>query len=312
MSVTPRVSIGLPVYNGERYLPLAVDSLLRQTFTDFELIISDNASTDATEQICRDYAARDGRVRYVRQSSNVGMVRNFNLLVALARAPLFKWASADDLVAPDLLERCVPIIQSDPSVVLVHSRTQYIGEDGEHLTRQDSSLHLMEERPTDRVFHLWSTLTYCNAPFGVMRTEALRRTPLFGTFVGSDVCFVAELSLHGRFFEIQDRLLFRRFHPEAASGLTPEELLKHYGFKRRKLVLIHWRHFTENVKSIWRAPISPSEKRRALSMVGKRAVWKRAALWRELGFLVRHLTGRSYPVLGTMERFSRSRSGSTQ
>ena len=308
--VRPRISIGLPVYNGERYLQLAIDSVLAQTFGDFELIISDNASTDDTEAICRANASRDGRIRYVRQASNVGVVRNFNLLVDRATAPFFKWASADDLAAPSLLEQCMAVIARDETIVLVHSKTRFIGADGEWLPRDDSGLHLMEDSPSVRLGKLWDTLGFCNAQYGVMRIHALRRTPLFGSFIGADMCFLAELALHGKFFEIPEHLLFRRFHQAAASNLTLEQLLEHYGLPSGQLVMYHSRHLYENARSILRAPIGPAEKTRALSLVAKRMIWHRTELTRELGVLARHLTGRPYPILGSITRSGRPGSGS--
>src|SRR5919112_5909956 len=106
MTARPRVTIGLPVYNGERFLEQALDGLLAQTFTDFELIISDNASTDRTPEICQAYAARDSRIRYVRQPENIGAGPNHNILVPMARGEYFKWASHDDLYDPDLVAKC--------------------------------------------------------------------------------------------------------------------------------------------------------------------------------------------------------------
>jgi glycosyltransferase involved in cell wall biosynthesis len=308
---TPRVSIGLPVHNGERYVHLAIEAVLAQTIPDFELIISDNASTDCTERLCREYAARDARIRYLRRPANVGVTRNFNEVVSEARAPYFKWASADDLIAPTLLERCVEVLDRDRSVVLVHSKTRFIDADG-HVTGEDEGPHLMEERPSDRLVSLWKQLHFCDAQYGVMRTAALRRTPLFGSFVGSDVCFLAELSLYGKFFEVPEYLLFRRLHRQAASSLTPEQLLDHYGISPGKLVLYYWRHLCEDGRSILRAPIGAAEKARALRRLVQRGVWERAALTEELGFLARHLTGRPYRTLGSMPRFSRRDPGSVR
>src|SRR5262245_31410059 len=117
----PRVSIGVPVYNGERYLRECIDSILGQTFRDFELILSDNASTDATRTICEAYATRDPRVRYYRNEQNLGACRNFNRCVELARGDYFLWAAHDDAIAPEYLARCVEALDRDPSVVLSHS-----------------------------------------------------------------------------------------------------------------------------------------------------------------------------------------------
>ena len=115
---TPRVSIGLPVYNGERFLARAIDSLLAQDFVDFELVISDNASTDGTGEISRDYAARDPRIRYHRNERNIGAVGNFNRTLDLASGEYFKWAAHDDWCAPQFLGRCVEVLDDDPSTVL--------------------------------------------------------------------------------------------------------------------------------------------------------------------------------------------------
>src|SRR3546814_12920885 len=93
-----RVTIGLPVYNGANYLAAAIESILAQTVADFDLIISDNASTDATEQICRAYAGADRRIRYVRQPQTLGAAANFNLLARMSEKPYFKWAAPDDLL----------------------------------------------------------------------------------------------------------------------------------------------------------------------------------------------------------------------
>src|SRR5215212_10104103 len=105
--MTPRVTVGIPVYNGAKYLGQAIESVLAQTFADFELIICDNASTDATAAIALDYAARDPRVRYARNRENLGVGRNFNRLIELGMGQYFKWLAADDVIAPEFLERCV-------------------------------------------------------------------------------------------------------------------------------------------------------------------------------------------------------------
>src|SRR2546426_6424374 len=123
---TLRVSIGLPVFNCDPLLRQAVDSLLTQTYSDFELVISDNASTDGTEAICREYAAKDHRVRYYRGERNRGAVWNWNRVFELSGGEYFKWAAHDDLCAPDYVERCVEVLDRDPSVVLCYAETVLI------------------------------------------------------------------------------------------------------------------------------------------------------------------------------------------
>ena len=122
------LTIGLPVYNGERFLQESLQALLAQTWTDFELVISDNASTDSTAEICLEYAARDPRIRYVRQPVNMGAAPNHNYVASQARGRFFKWASHDDLYHPDLLQQCVLALEKHPEVVLAHCWDAYVDE----------------------------------------------------------------------------------------------------------------------------------------------------------------------------------------
>ena len=121
MSDSPRVSIGMPVYNGERYLRSAIESILAQTFQDFELIISDNASTDNSLSICQEFADQDKRIRIIEQSKNIGAMANFNFVAKEARGEYFKWAAADDLCAPQFIEKCIEVLDRDSELAWCHS-----------------------------------------------------------------------------------------------------------------------------------------------------------------------------------------------
>lgn len=136
-SQRPRVSIGLPVYNGELYLSLALDSLLAQTFTDFELTISDNASTDRTAEICRDYAARDSRIRYMRQERTSDIFTNVEVVLGAGRGEFTMLVGDDDVYEPQAIEKLVAIADANPGVAVVYSNYGYIKPDG---TRIPSSL----------------------------------------------------------------------------------------------------------------------------------------------------------------------------
>ena len=149
--MAPILTIGLPVFNGARFIEASVESILSQSFSDLELIISDNASTDDTEAVSRSIAARDPRVTYHRNAGNIGIAANFNLLVPPARGRLFKWATADDLLRPGYLERCVSILDSDPSVVLAYTKTDFVDEDGAPLRLMDPGWHLMSDDPSLRL-----------------------------------------------------------------------------------------------------------------------------------------------------------------
>lgn len=155
MADVPAVSVGLPVYNGERYLAAAIESILAQTYGDFELLLCDNASTDATPEICRRYAAADPRVRYVRHPENLGAAENYNVAFRLARGRYFRWAAHDDLLEPRLLERCTAELDAAPeSVVLCYPRTVLVDDEGRHLRVHEDLMDLREARPHQRLRHV--------------------------------------------------------------------------------------------------------------------------------------------------------------
>jgi glycosyltransferase involved in cell wall biosynthesis len=227
--MSPRVSIGLPVYNGAGFLPASLDSVLGQDFDDFELILSDNASSDDTEGICRDYAARERRIRYVRNERNLGAAANYNQCVRLATAPYFKWAAHDDLLAPSYLRRCVETLDSvSPDVVLCYPRTEIIDAQGRVVRPYEDDMDLREPTPHERLRHFIWSWSLCNAQFGVIRTEMLRRTRLIQPYIGSDVTLIGELALLGRFCEIAESLFFRRIHERSSrqSGATLREVAR--------------------------------------------------------------------------------------
>jgi glycosyltransferase involved in cell wall biosynthesis len=207
----PAVSIGLPVYNGARYLGEAVDSLLAQTFEDFELIISDNGSTDETEQICRGYAGDDPRVRYMRCETNRGLLWNFRYVLELARAPRFKWMAHDDVCAPEFLARCVEELDADPELVLCAPTTVDIDADGNRLRQFDWPARTDSPDVRER-FHDILRDRYAHPFFGVIRTAAVRELDMSRPCLAFDKVVLAELALRGRLRVLDDPLLLHREH----------------------------------------------------------------------------------------------------
>lgn len=216
----PRVSIGLPIYNGEQFVAEALDSLLAQTYTCFELIISDNASIDGTESICRAYAARDGRIRYYRSEENLGAAWNFNRAFKLSTGEFFKWAAADDICMPELLARCVDILDCDATAVLVCARTGFVDEIGNSLDREDLSWNLQSDLPQERLREVIYAGHSVNAYYGLVRWHALSTTRLIGSYAAGDYRVLGELSLLGKFIEIPECLFLRRLHSKASSQNT--------------------------------------------------------------------------------------------
>lgn len=233
----PRVSIGVPVYNGQNYLAEALDCLCAQTFVDLEIIISDNGSTDRTAEICRDYAARDRRIRYHRQHVNRGAGWNFSEVFRLGRGEYFKWAAHDDLCAPTLIERCVERLDADRGLVLCSARAAVIDAEAEfvgddlpsepgHVDFQGVS-PAMEARRLRCVGSPRASRRYlgvlvhslrCYEIFGLMRAEAMRRTGLHRPYSGAEKVFLAELALLGRFAELDETLFFSRWHDDRFSA----------------------------------------------------------------------------------------------
>jgi glycosyltransferase involved in cell wall biosynthesis len=212
MTVTPRLSMGLPVRNGEPHITQSIEALLGQSYSDFELIITDNASTDATEEICRGYAKGDSRIRYYRHAANIGIGPNQNFSVHQARGELFKWASADDLYARTLIESCVAALDEYPDVVLAHSWTAKIDLSGELIKVFEYALSTSSPHAPER----FRSILFDRGgddDYGVIRLDALRRTGLQGSHHHADHTLIAELALLGRFYHVPDWLYFRRVHP---------------------------------------------------------------------------------------------------
>lgn len=206
----PRVTVGVPVFNGERYLAETLASILSQDLEDIEVLVSDNGSTDRTCEIVEEFAARDPRVTLLRSDTNKGAAHNYNKLVSAASAPYFKWASADDLCDSRLLRLCADVLDRHPSVVLAYPQTLLIDAEGRSVGEYDDRLHIMGSDPADRLARFATRRRLCNACFGLIRRDALDRTRLIGPYVSSDIVFLAELLLHGSFYEVQERLFSRR------------------------------------------------------------------------------------------------------
>ncbi|MFO0900874.1 MAG: glycosyltransferase family 2 protein [Pirellulales bacterium] len=230
----PRVSVGLPVYNGEAYLAQAIEAVRAQTLVDWELVISDNGSTDRTAEICSHYAAQDARVRLERQENNRGAAWNFNRVFELSRGELFKWAAHDDLCAPDFLARCVAVLDADPSVVWCHSRFVTIDPAGSIVEGpfgrwydaciaagrdpdRDDDWGPADRSAARRYRAILLGGTWGVDAFGVMRSEALRRTRLLLPVYGAEKILLCELALQGRYRELPAPLFQMRVH-EAGSG----------------------------------------------------------------------------------------------
>lgn len=237
----PKLSIGIPVYNGQEFLPELLDSLLAQTFRDFEILICDNASSDRTPQICCEYERRDPRIHFIRNERNLGLVANFNRVFELSTAPLFKWAAHDDLYHEAYLDACIRLLEGNPDTILAHTGTAFIDEKGEILPFEQGTGSFIDPKTGRRYWadvpsigdtpvainrfrQVLTRARWGTHMFGVVRREVLQQTSLLPNFAGSDRAMLAELALLGRFRCANERLFLKRFHANVSWALNHKEL----------------------------------------------------------------------------------------
>jgi glycosyltransferase involved in cell wall biosynthesis len=280
----PPVSIGMPVYNGAKWLVATVESILSQRYVDFELVISDNASTDATEKMCRQIAAGDQRVRYFRNDTNVGASNNFNLAFKRSRGAFFKWTSCSDLIAPDYLSKCVPVLSKNPDAVLVFPRTSLFTHtlaDGQAYAER---FDLDVADPVERFRRYTDHANLNNIMQGLIRSSVLRGTQLYRKFVGADFNMIAELILRGRAIQIDEVLHYRRMEEETFTArYSAVELRRTYDpANPNRMVLQFWRRSLDYFPLVLRAPLPVVEKLELLDYLLRRTWWNREALGQEL------------------------------
>lgn len=208
----PLVGIGMPVYNGGRRLRAALDSILAQTASDFEVLISDNGSTDDTAATCAEYAARDPRIRVVRQPENRGLPFNWNYVARNSRGKYFKWASSNDLVAPTMLAACTTALEADPGAVLAYGRTTLVGAHGESLGDYGDDTAIVDPSAARRLLAV-HRIGLNNPVCGVIRRSALAASPLIRPYPASDYVLIAELALQGTLLLVPEVLFYRRTDP---------------------------------------------------------------------------------------------------
>jgi len=264
----------VPVFNGERYLEEALRSILGQAFDDLEVVISDNASTDRTPEICRDYAARDPRVRYYRNEHNLGGDANYNRVAQLARGEYFKWAACDDLIAPEFVAQCVRVLDRSPQYALCTSRVAFIDEQGAPRENLDEELSLDAPRPRIRFREFLCKNHWALQMYGLIRSSVLRRLPPLGGYIGSDRTLLSELILAGPFYEVPERLLrYRRHHM-----LVLPARMVWWGAGRGHAALAFpvWRRFFAYFAMIGRARLSWLERLACYAVV---AEWLLGSRW---------------------------------
>lgn len=271
------VSVGLPVYNGEQYMEQAIDSILAQTHDDFELIISDNASSDRTQEICHAYMDKDARVHYHRNEKNIGLYRNFNRVFELSHGANFKWAATDDLCEPRLLERCLLVLNENPDTVLVCCNTKFVDQNGQSIDHEQPNWHIQDESRHDRMRFAINTEQNIILFDGLMRARAIRKTPCFPDYYGADRVLACNLAMLGKFYQIPETLFVKRLHIDNSATFAADA-----NWFPKGGPLKTWRIYSGYLGLVVSSPLSTAEKLTLLRFTSKRLYWKKTHIKREV------------------------------
>jgi glycosyltransferase involved in cell wall biosynthesis len=259
----PLVSVGMPLYNAVEYLDEAIESLLDQTFGDFELVMSDNASTDGTVDRCREWAAKDSRIVVLASDTNRGAAWNYNRTVEASSGRYFRWQAHDDRCDADHLLRLVDCFSRDPGIVLAYSHTRLIDAQGDEIRLLHDRLGVDSDSAAQRYRMMIRNLKDCNAVFGLIDRSVLMNTQMIGAYASSDRALLYELALRGRFGEVSEHLFERRRHIKSSlrASRSRKDLESWFDTSaRRGSMFPGLRLFGRHAQNLWSAPLTTRER----------------------------------------------------
>jgi hypothetical protein len=269
----PRVSIGIPVYNGENFLEDAIRSVLAQTYQDLELVIADNASTDRTAEIGRDFAAGDGRVRYLRNARNLGAAPNYNRVWEQSRGSLFKWLSHDDRILPGYVAATVAALDANPDAVLCNSVVDYIDDTGTVFAHYRSVLgEAGAGSPSQRFAGMVLRSHSCADLYGMIRREAMVGSLLHASFHGGDRAFLAQMALRGRLLQLPQPLVQMREHQSRYTRNESDartRQLWHDSSAKRTALMPTLYLYGQYLRLVQTEALSPAERCRCFAVLGR-------------------------------------------
>ena len=281
-----KVIIGLPVYNGQKYLDAAIESHLSQSFGDFNLVISDNGSTDATPEICAGYAAKDKRVKFLRSDVNRGILWNHRRVFEAIESPdqYFRWAGADDIMEPGLLQAMVTVLNTRPEVEAVVPDTKNIDDRGEIIGSMGRELNLQSPDVFERAHDVLMASYQHVIAYGLLRASTLRLMRTGPDYIGWDPIFVWELALRGQMVQVAGPVLLRRFHPGSISRVKTAKEMRKWVEPNSKagMNFPHWTWAYERARALIASPLSARERLRIGMFLARYTVWQRAWLARDV------------------------------
>lgn len=292
MNKPPLISIGIPAYNAEKNIGFTIEGLLAQSLGDFELIISDNASTDMTRDVVESYVKLDARIRYERQLTNIGANPNFSYVARCARGEFFKWSSSSDWCAPTFLERCKTKLMAQDDTVLVVPRTRLFQDNRDLANDYEKDVEVIDDAPSVRLQQLMTNLYLNNVMNGLMRVSALKQTRLMERYHGGDVVLMGHLVLLGKFRLLDERLFYRRMETATATALQDQSAVRRhhypklgaYSLFQYSKCQLGW------VRTVLAAPMTLRERLRSLLYISKRGYWERSGFVEDARGAWRYLT----------------------
>lgn len=257
----PLCSIGITVFNAERFLEETLQALLNQDYGNLEFVISDNASTDGSSLICKRYADQDPRIRYFRNSKNMGSVWNWNNALSLSQGEYFMWASDHDLWDPGYVRKCIAVLIDDPNCVLCYSQARRLDINGNPREELHARVDTAHRWAPHRFRNTLWNLKQCHMIHGVQRTRLSKGLGGFPNAWAMDMAYLTALSLHGKFVQLEEILYFRRdnrprpedlpedvrqFHiaqldPTRAESRAGQDKSGHYRETRNAVLALLWR-----------------------------------------------------------------------
>ncbi len=281
-----KVIVGLPIYNAQKFIAAAIEAHLAQTFGDFQLVISDNASSDATPDICASYASKDDRVTVLRAPENRGLLWNHRRVMEAIQSPkqYFRWAGGDDIPEPDLFQTMVNILDTRPDVEAVVPKTKNIDDQGNIIRTLENSLDLQSEDVYERARKVLLANYQHVIAYGLLRASTILSLRTGPNYIGWDPVFIWELALRGKMVQTEDAALRRRFHKGSISRVKTSKELRKWVEPNHKagVSFPHWKWAYEHFRAYLASPLTMRDRLKVGAFLGRATLWHRAELARDI------------------------------
>lgn len=286
----PKVSIGLPVFNSEKYLSKTIKSILNQSYGNIELIISDNASTDSTPMICADFKKKDNRVKYYRNHRNFGVVENQNKVASLATSKYFKWTSSSDFIGHEFIQNCVKVLEADHEVILCSTSTIFIDENDNIIRKVKEDYNLTDDEPYERYLKLFNASRLNNMYNGVLRNEILKKVHPEKKYLGADNVLMFELVLYGKFIQLPDHLFYRRMTTGTSGFSLSEEDLVNFldPLLQKPLLFQKIKFLLGELNAFSSVNVDSKTKKRLFVHLLRQIYWSKSTIVREMLQGIKH------------------------